>query len=459
MNMTGLSFDALPDIRLPLGFFLAATLFGVISALVIMTNAEHVWLSRWQGEMLALTHAFGLGVITLIMLGALLQMLPVVGGASFPYVKVVAITSLLAISSGLILLLAHFIWPHLFSALFPQILLFFGFLVYLSALVAALISSKARGPTVKGIRLSACSLSLVILLGLLLLAVRQSPPSVLGLNSDAIFIFANKSFTDIHAIIATFGWVSLLIIAVSYQVVPMFHVAPSFPKKLALVLPVTLFALVCLAFPAYLNVGLFNMSVETLASALILFIVALLVFYGVVIVSLLRKRKRQVPDVTINFWFLAITVLTVVFILLIASQLGDVLNGRFSANLALSMHKMPLLLAALFFYGFVFSIIQGLLLKILPFLSYTHLQNLCLANFNGMQFLPHMHQLLPKQHAKILFVIHVCGLLCLAFSPYFLVACYLFSIILLIQFLWLQKLLAHCYLLYKTTRQKIQQQT
>ena len=42
-------------------------------------------------------------------------------------------------------------------------------------------------------------------------------------------------------------------------------------------------------------------------------------------------------------------------------------------------------------YGVIISISQGMIIKVLPFLSYTHLQKVCLTNFSAMQYLPNMH--------------------------------------------------------------------
>ena len=80
MNMSGLSFNALPPIDLPFRFFLSAPLFIIACALLVLFSGETLWLSRWQPNMLALTHGFTLGFLTMVMMGALLQLLPVIGG-------------------------------------------------------------------------------------------------------------------------------------------------------------------------------------------------------------------------------------------------------------------------------------------------------------------------------------------------------------------------------------------
>ena len=71
------------------------------------------------------------------------------------------------------------------------------------------------------------------------------------------------------------------------------------------------------------------------------------------------------------------------------------------------IEKKTLILASMFIYFYLLSVIQGMLLKILPFLSYTHLQQRCLTNFLAMQFIPHMHDFLSKKHGQWLFYLHI----------------------------------------------------
>lgn len=79
--MSGLSFSGLPPIDIPFRFFASSILFVIGLAFFIFFSGESLWLSRWHPSMLALTHGFTLGVITPVMMGALLQMLSVVGGS------------------------------------------------------------------------------------------------------------------------------------------------------------------------------------------------------------------------------------------------------------------------------------------------------------------------------------------------------------------------------------------
>jgi len=111
MNMSGLSFDALPPINIPFRYFLIAPVFLIVIALFVLYSGPDVWLSRWHPAMLTITHGFTLGFMTSVMMGALFQIFPVVGGIGFPKVKLVANISYVGHVLGTCCLMLGFIWP------------------------------------------------------------------------------------------------------------------------------------------------------------------------------------------------------------------------------------------------------------------------------------------------------------------------------------------------------------
>ena len=77
-----LSFDQSPPLAAPLRFFLTAPLFAVAAGFVIIVSGPDAMVSRWTPAVLALTHLLAAGFMLQVMLGALLQILPVVAGAN-----------------------------------------------------------------------------------------------------------------------------------------------------------------------------------------------------------------------------------------------------------------------------------------------------------------------------------------------------------------------------------------
>jgi len=413
MNISGLSFEALPPISIPFRFFLAAPLFALLSAFLILYSGQDIWLSRWHPTLLAVTHGFTMGFLASAMLGALIQILPVVSGIGFYKVKLVGTFCHLLHLAGTLALIANFIAPNKILLIIALACLALGFTLYGLSAFNVVLKKLSQGATIIGIRFAVIAMMVTAGLGIMLLARSYGIGWLNWLSYD-------KGLTDLHAIWGGIGWASMLIIAVSFQVIPMFHVAPQFPKLVSRYLPLGLFlTLLFLSLTLiagnYLNV-----------LAIILLVICCL--YSLGAWQALKQRKRKIPDTTVMYWQLAFASLFVIFMMCIIPipLMPEVIQSKYS-----------LLVGAAFGYFFLISIIQGMLLKIMPFLSYTHLQQRCLSNFEGMQYLPNMHEFLAKHHAKYLFYMHVTSGLLLLLTIIFPVLYQLLAVSLIVEFSWL----------------------
>ena len=111
--------------------------------------------------------------------------------------------------------------------------------------------------------------------------------------------------------------------------------------------------------------------------------------------------------------------------------------------------KQTMLLAAVFIYFYVVSVVQGMMLKILPFLSYTHLQQRCLSNFAAIKLLPNMHELVKKNHGRIFFYLHLASGLALLATIIMPRYYWLFGLLLLMEFSFLLILIVRTIRLYR----------
>ena len=430
MNMSGLSFNALPPIDLPFRFFLSAPIFIIACALLVLFSGETLWLSRWQPNMLALTHGFTLGFLTMVMMGALLQLLPVIGGIGVAKPRLIATMSHALYCAGVIVLMLSFVFATNWLTLAALILLSLGLGIYLSAIIWVLIKKISQGDSINCFRLAITSLAILLLLGVLLLANR------VGIALP--FITLDKHLTDIHALMGLVGWAGILIVAVSFQVLPMFHVAPNMPKYIRQYLGASIFILlITYVFYAEVALGLLFISHGVFAFSL---------FY------VINQRKRKVPDTSIKYWQLAAGTLLLLNILYF---LPDSFYSSVQTPLFIALPDKAMLLTAIFIYFYLLSVIQGMLLKILPFLSYTHLQQRCLVDFSAMQFIPHMHDFLNKKHGLVLYYMHILSglsLVAVLFEPSLYAV---FAILLLLEFVWLLVLMVRCMRLYFTVNKKI----
>ena len=104
-----LSYADSPPIAAPFRFFLTAPLFGILAGLLLLWSGPVAFASRWTPEALALTHLVTAGFMLQVMLGALIQVLPVVAGANIQRPLLVAKLVHVAMSLGAFLLFAAFL--------------------------------------------------------------------------------------------------------------------------------------------------------------------------------------------------------------------------------------------------------------------------------------------------------------------------------------------------------------
>jgi len=118
-------------------------------------------------------------------------------------------------------------------------------------------------------------------------------------------------------------------------------------------------------------------------------------------------------------------------------------------------NKLSMLLAAAFIYFFIISVILGMILKIMPFLSYTQLQQRCLSDFSMMQHLPNMHDFISKKQGGNLLIFHLltgCLLIATIMQPYL---HSLLAIGLLLEFSWLLWLMIKTCTVYSQASKKM----
>lgn len=345
-QQAGLSFEQAPPFSLPLRFFLSAPLF-LLAAAGLVVAAPEALAARWTPQALALTHALTLGFLAMVMLGALLQMLPVVAGSSLPAPRLVAWLSHVLLSLGTVALMAGFASAEPLAFGLATVLLAGGFIVFLAAASVSLMRAVA-GATVNGIRLALASLAVTVVLGVALAVLRGgwwAPPAV-------------EAAIAAHVAFGLLGWVLLLVIGVAYQVVPMFQITPPYPPRLSRWLAGALFGLVLLHAAAPLLPQAATQLVDAgLAAGIVLFAAATL--------RLQARRRRKLPDVTLDYWRLGMASLIACVAAWFVAQLWPAWQDS---------DAYPVLLGVLFLAGFAVSVVSGMLYKIVPFLAWFHLQ-------------------------------------------------------------------------------------
>lgn len=388
MRQAGLSYDQGPPFAAPLRLFLLAPLFLLLAAILALFLPD--WRTdRWSPAALALTHLITLGYLAAVMLGALLQILPVVLGARVPAVRQVAWFGLLGLGCGapslaLGFLLAEPLWLHA-----GMLILAAGLAPVIVAIALSLI--RAAAPHIAWpIRQAMCSLVVTLTLGI----------ALAGGLSGLWPIPAPLEITTLHAAWGLAGWVLTLVIGVAYQVVPMLQITPSYPARLSRWLPwimlTGLLSLSCLTQPVW---GEMARQIGTLL------ICAASIGFAVATLRIQYKRRRKPPDVTLAFWRLGMGSLILSALSLpLLPWLPTVWNDAAQISLGL-----------LFLLGFATSVVSGMLYKIAPFLAWFHLKTQTGAKASAI---PNMKEMIPDKLARLHFRLHLAMLILLLPAPF-----------------------------------------
>ncbi|MEO8599401.1 MAG: hypothetical protein ABI656_06180 [bacterium] len=382
-----LSFDQTPPLSVPLRFFLTAPAFAIIASLLLLWYGPQALESRWSELTLALTHLLVLGFLAASMIGALIQIMPVVAGVHLPRAQLTANMVHFLLVVGTTALAAAFLLTN--PLLFKLALLFLGsaFLWLLGVSVVGLWRVSDASATLWAIRLALIALLVTVMLG-----------ATLASAFAWTFGLPLIELTNLHARWGLLGWVGLLVIGVAYQVVPMFQVTPLYPPYLMRWLAPVLFLLLLLWSAVDTLTLQQPNSWNTALSIAVSIIVAIgFMLFGLTTLYLLWFRKRPKPDVAVMFWRTGMVSLIACAALWVA--------GRLLPQITVAP-SYALLLGVLFIIGFAYSAINGMLYKIVPFLVWYHLQSI----ITQRGIVPNVKQVLPDSVSIRQFFAHLAAL-------------------------------------------------
>jgi len=393
LKTAGLSLEQAPPISVPFRFFLSAPLFGIAAGVLLLIQGESIFLSRWSPATIGLTHLLTLGFLGMVMCGAMLQMLPVIVGSPVPRVALAGGVSHALLIVGTSLLAAAFISGQPLWMLLALTLLVLGFIIFGLAVAIALWRVHTPSPTITGMKLAVAALMVTVMLG-----------ALAAVGYSGIIEIGNLSLlTDIHLAWGILGWVGILLISVSLQVVPMFQVTPEYPRLLARLLAPWIFA-------GLVGWGAlrFSLSDRTPIVGMVL-VIAGFVLFAMLTLRLQQQRKRRVPDVTLMFWRTAMLVLIGVALLWGAGQLRPAVADS---------SYYPMLLGVLMILGVGYPVINGMIYKIVPFLSWFHLQNRQIALMRMTVQIPNMKEMVTDRAARRQYFFYLLALLSAALAVF-----------------------------------------
>jgi hypothetical protein len=378
----GLSLDQAPPLSIPASFFLTIPVGVLLAGYILITTGTAALISPWMPQALALTHAGTLGVLAMGMVGALYQMTPVVAGTPVPLTRIAHIVHALLLAG-----LAGFVWRLLggpTTAMSVAIVCFsIALLAFLLPLGWALLRSATKNDTVRGMRLAVISLAIITITGILMARGYAG-----GLFSENRMLWV-----QFHLTVALLGWVGGLIMAVSWQVIPMFYLASNGRKTTmrwffwllltGLVLPLV-FVISAAKINSPLSPGQL-MAIGALPAALVIWLL-----HPALILRNISRRKRKRSDASLLFW---------------KAGLGTALLMIPTATAAMLLPdpRWQILFGWLAIWGWAAMIMHGMLSRIAPFLVWFHRFSPRL----GFEPVPSMRSLLSQRRIKIGFVLHL----------------------------------------------------
>lgn len=382
MQPAGLTLDQAPPIAVPFRFFLTAPVFLLAAAALLAWSGAEAFDARATPAALAVTHLVTLGYMAMVMLGAMLQILPVLAGAPVPGARVVAAGSHALLCVGAAALAGGFALALPALTKLAAWTLGAAFVLFLGAVAMALARVAVRSATVVGMTLAAVALAITVALGLALAAMHGWGVAL-----------PSFSIRELHPAWGLAGWTGLLVAGVAYQVVPMFQMTPPYPPAMTRWFPAAVFALL-----VAWSVAKWHGGVPTLAATLAVFLAGGYIAFALTTLVLQTQRRRRVPDATLAFWQLGMASIAV------AAAVWCVRAVRPETPDALD-----LLIGILTIAGGAVAVIAGMLYKIVPFLGWFHLQ----ASI-GPKGAPHMKKFLGDSPQQLHVRVHTVAVVALA---------------------------------------------
>ncbi len=386
MKQSQLVLSQTPPFSVPLRFFMTAPLFGVLAAVLMLFLDSGHFTNRWSVGMLAYAHLLVLGYLAMVMQAALLQVVSVLTGGQPRQVEWVAAVMHITLTVGTLLLAAGFISSLPYLVQMAVLLLVVSFVLFIGAVISGLLRSSTQRSAGSAIGVALASLAITVGLG-----------AWLAIGHSVQGVVLVRHLTDIHLAWGLVGWSAILLVTVAYAVVPMFQLTPAYPPILIRYLALAILT----GLLVWAGSALLNMPALSLTGGLL--VAAGLAWFAVMTLWLQYKRKRKpASEVTLWFWRCAMLSLLAAVWVWVAALIFPMLTQS---------PVYPLLLGVLMIHGFLISAVNGMLYKIIPFLTWLHLSIKVTEHKLSRRLIPNVRKMLVDDRTHIQFWLHFVMLL------------------------------------------------
>lgn len=348
--MIGQNLNNAPTVSTVIPHFVFGAFSFLLLTILMFLNADAFTLHFFNPVLLMLTHLASLGWISMMIFGALYQLLPVIFQNKI-YSENLARLTFVLFSSGVVILCTSFYFFS--SGVYMQIgatLLVFA--IALFSCNVLLTSKKSTEKKIEGDLIMSSSLWLLLtaVFGLLMVV-----------NFTFPFLPSNHlHFLKLHAHFGMAGWFILLIMGVASKLLPMFMLSGKLTTK-----PLHYaYYLVNTALLGFLLNGIFWPEIKLFALFFIIGGSGILCFVYFLYTAY-KKRARKLNDQGVSQSLYAIP------FLLIPVAIGVFLNFDFAFLKGYSINLNIMYVVSLLF-GFITLLILGQTFKTLPFIIWLH---------------------------------------------------------------------------------------
>ncbi|MCC6550888.1 MAG: hypothetical protein IT279_12555 [Ignavibacteriaceae bacterium] len=331
-----------PPFRVVSKYFITAIGSFVFLALVLLLHYDVITGHHFQPKVLALNHIAALGWISMIIFGAMFQLVPVVLEAPLYSTRLAEAQYWIYTAGTAGLAYCFWVfdtgWLLLVSALLLNLaVILFAFNIYMTMKPVPRLDITGRY-----LASGVLWLCLTALLGLLLSINLGSP----YLTVDHL------RYLNLHAHLGFAGWISFVVMGVSYKLIPMFTLSHDYPVRMKT--------------PVFwcMNAGLVGITLTGHTERNLLFYISALLI-GVAVVMfliqislILKHRVRRRVDTGIKYSAVAYLMMGLTMILGLFVAFAD---AEDIPNLTIAYGVMIL-------FGYISLLISGQMYKIVPFL-------------------------------------------------------------------------------------------
>ena len=345
----GLSTKNAPSVWVVVPHFMVGAISFIIASVLLIFNYESLLGYHITGAVLSVAHLMILGWVTMIIFGALYQLIPVVMEVKL-YSEKLAFTSLGGFVIGLVFLIMAFM-GYTFQLtnnfiIGGGLIIFSVFLFAINSIMSAL-SSKKNSISKLYIMASTIYLLLTVVLGLF---------TIINLSHNYIVV-AHTEFLQAHAVVGLVGWFLMLIIGVASKLLPMFLIVHKTKEQFIkwgfyLINAGVIIILISVFLPQLPDM------LDIISFILILagFVLFLLFNY-----DLFSHRLRKKLDIVMKLTAIGLVMFVLTILSFAALYIGNTAFG-------FPIGRIEIISGLLLIYGFFTGLILGQTYKTLPFI-------------------------------------------------------------------------------------------